>query len=137
MWRGDSRNGVYCSCSTPFVEKDVIFGVCQKGELRAVDLRTGQRLWETNSPTTGPQRQTYGTAFLVKHDDRYFLFNETGDLVLARLSRERYQEISRFHVLEPTNEAFGRPVVWSHPAFANQCVYARNDKEIVCVSLAE
>jgi outer membrane protein assembly factor BamB len=26
--------------------------------------------------------------------------------------------------------------VWSHPAFANQCVYMRNDKEMVCVSLA-
>jgi hypothetical protein len=30
----------------------------------------------------------------------------------------------------------GRMVVWSHPAFANRCVYARNDQEIVCVSLA-
>ena len=27
-------------------------------------------------------------------------------------------------------------VVWSHPAFANRSVYARNDKEIICVSLA-
>jgi len=26
--------------------------------------------------------------------------------------------------------------VWSHPAFANQCVFMRNDEEIVCVSLA-
>ena len=29
----------------------------------------------------------------------------------------------------------GRDVVWSHPAFADRCVFARNDKEIVCVSL--
>jgi hypothetical protein len=27
-------------------------------------------------------------------------------------------------------------VLWSHPAFAHQAVYARNDKEIVCVDLA-
>jgi hypothetical protein len=26
--------------------------------------------------------------------------------------------------------------VWSHPAFAHRCVYARNDKEILCASLA-
>jgi len=32
--------------------------------------------------------------------------------------------------------ARGRQVVWSHPAFANQCIYARNDNELVCVSLA-
>ena len=31
---------------------------------------------------------------------------------------------------------FRRPVVWSHPAFANRCIYARNDKEIVCVDLS-
>jgi hypothetical protein len=28
-------------------------------------------------------------------------------------------------------------VVWSHPAFADRCVFARNDAELVCVSLAE
>ena len=32
--------------------------------------------------------------------------------------------------------AFGRKVVWSHPAFANQCAFIRNDKELVCVNLA-
>jgi hypothetical protein len=26
--------------------------------------------------------------------------------------------------------------VWSHPAFADRCALMRNDKEIVCVSLA-
>ena len=30
----------------------------------------------------------------------------------------------------------GRPVVWSHPAFARKCVFARNDKKLVCISLA-
>jgi hypothetical protein len=25
--------------------------------------------------------------------------------------------------------------VWSHPAYADKCVFARNDQEIVCVSL--
>jgi len=39
-------------------------------------------------------------------------------------------------VLEPTNVVFERSVVWSHPAFANRCLYARNDKELVCVSMA-
>jgi len=28
-------------------------------------------------------------------------------------------------------------VVWSHPAFANRSMYARKDKEIIRVSLAE
>ena len=59
------------------------------------------------------------------------------DLILARLSREAYAELGRMHLLDPTNECFGREVVWSHPAFAGRCVFARNDRELVCVSLAE
>lgn len=136
VWRGDARNGVYCANSPPIIEDDVIYGVCRHGQLRAVELATGRRLWETCAATTGARPAYYGTAFIVKHEDRYFLFNEHGDLILARLSPKAYEEIGRFHVLEPTGEAFGRKVVWSHPAFANRAVYARNDKELVCVSLA-
>ena len=73
----------------------------------------------------------------MKHQDRFFLFTETGDLVLTKLTREKFEELGRFHVLEPTGECFGRAVVWSHPAFAQKCIFARNDKEIVCVSLAK
>ena len=136
VWRGDPKTAVYCANSTPFVEGDVIYGVCRQGELRAVELSTGRRLWETYAATTGSERAYYATAFLVKHEDRYFLFNDQGDLILARLAPDGYKEISRFHVLEATGEGLGRKVVWSHPAFANRSVYARNDKELVCVSLA-
>ena len=136
VWRGDAQTAVYCGTSTPSIDRDLIFGVCRQGELRAVDLLTGKRLWETFAATTGSRRQAYATAFLVRHQHGYFLFNEQGDLILAQLGRDGYREISRHHLLAPTNEAFGRAVVWSHPAFANRCVYARNDKELICVSLA-
>jgi len=106
------------------------------GALMGVRLEDGRRLWQTFEPTMGgTRRRPYGTAFLVKHEDRFFLFTETGDLVLARLSPQGYREVSRFHVLEPTSQSFGRPVVWSHPAFAQRCLFARNDKELVCVDL--
>jgi outer membrane protein assembly factor BamB len=138
VWTGDNKTAVYCANSMPFIEDGTIYGVCcQQGQLRGVDLLTGKRLWETFAPTTSKRRASHGTAFIVQHEDRYFLFNETGDLILANLSPKGYEEISRFHVLEPTSEAFGRPVVWSHPAFAHRSLYARNDKELVCVSLEE
>jgi hypothetical protein len=101
-----------------------------------VQLEDGQRLWETYEPTTGRRPAKHGTAFIVKNGDRYFLFGEQGDLMIAHLSREGYDELSRAHIVEPTGEAFGRSVVWSHPAFANRAAYIRNDKELVCVSLA-
>jgi hypothetical protein len=73
---------------------------------------------------------------MVQNDWRSFIFAETGDLILAKLSKEGFEEKGRMKVVEPTGECFGRAVVWSHPAFANRCVVVRNDKEIVCVSLA-
>jgi hypothetical protein len=138
VWRGQPKTAVYCATSTPFLEAGMIYGCdIETGALMGVRMEDGQRLWETLEPTTGGRRRArYGTAFLVKHADRFFLFNERGDLILARLSPQGYEEISRFHVLEPTNRTFGRPVVWSHPAFADQCVFARNDEELVCVGVA-
>ena len=109
----------------------------------AVELNTGKKLWFSFKPVIGKDEpEDYknagsGTAFTVKNGDRFFLFAETGHLIIAKLSPKGYEEISRTKILEPTNAAFGRKVVWSHPAFANKCVYARNDKEIVCVSLAK
>ena len=137
VWRGRGSNSVYCSNSTPFLEDGVIFGNgCQQGELAAVDLETGERLWRTYDATSDGRPSSHATVFIVKHEDRFFLFNEHGELILANLSRDGYEELGRFKMLEPTNEAFGRPVVWTHPAFANRCVYVRNDEELVCVSIA-
>ena len=54
----------------------------------------------------------------------------------ARLTPEKYEEISRTKLLDPVGVGLGRKVVWSHPAYADRCVFARNDREIVCASLA-
>lgn len=139
VWRGKRDNGVYCANSTPIIDRGIVYGVdCDKGSLRAVKLEDGEILWETWEPTTESKRRAgHGTAFLVKNGEKYFLFSETGELILARLSPEKYEEVGRARLLAPTGEAFGREVVWSHPAFAHQCVFARNDKELVCASLAK
>ena len=138
VWRGTNQTAVYSTCGAPFIdEKGILYGACQQGHFRAVDLTTGKRLWETFKPTTGTRFASSGTCFIVKNGDRYFLMSENGDLIIAKLSAAGYEEVSRTHLLAPTNEAFGRPVVWTHPAFANRNIYMRNDKEIVCVSLAK
>jgi hypothetical protein len=60
-------------------------------------------------------------------------------LIVARFSPEGYQEISRAKLIRPTSTPGARrelgAVVWSHPAFANRHIYARNDEEILSVSL--
>ena len=133
--RTDTLNSII---PTPYIKDGYIYGVCSYGELRCLEAETGKRLWMTRQPTTG-EALRWGNAFLIPNGDRFFLFNEKGELIIAKLTPKGYEEISRTKVLEPTNAMAtprGRMVVWMHPAFANKCMYARNDKEIVCVSLA-
>lgn len=129
----DALHSIMC---TPFLEDGFIYGVCSYGQLRCLKAETGERVWETLAATTGDGKETrWANAFLINNGSRFFLFNEKGDLIIARLTPEGYRETSRAHLLEPTNSDPGRAVVWSHPAFANGSFYARNDKEIICVSL--
>jgi outer membrane protein assembly factor BamB len=124
--------------STPFLQDGYIYGVCSYGQLRCLKAADGERVWETFNATTADGKPTrWANAFIVKNQDRFFIFNEKGDLIIARLSAKGYEEISRAHVIEPVNRDAGRLVVWSHPAFANRRMYARNDNEIVCVYLAQ
>ncbi len=131
-----NTDGLHTVMSTPFLEAGFIYGVGSYGQLRCLKAETGDRIWETFAATTGGEPVRWGNAFLVKNGGRFFLFNEKGDLIIAKLSPAGYEEISRAHLLEPTNSDPFRNVVWSHPAFANRSVYARNDREIVCASLA-
>lgn len=135
VWR-DKQN-VICPVNVqPILDGTVLYGMDQKGVMRAVSLPDGERLWETPDPVA---RRAVGseTAFIVRHEDRYVLFNELGELVFATMTPEGYTEIDRANVIEQTNNAFGREVVWSMPAFANKHAYIRNDKEIICVDLAK
>jgi outer membrane protein assembly factor BamB len=128
-------DGLHTVMATPLIENGYIYSPCSYGQFRCLKLETGERLWETFAPTSG-KSERWGHAFVIKQGNRSFLFSEKGDLIIAKLTPEKYQELSRTHLLDPLNRDPGRPVVWSHPAFANKSIYARNDREIICVSLA-
>lgn len=127
-------NAVLC---TPFLEDGYIYGVCSYGQLRCLKAATGERVWETFKATTAGEPIRWANAFIVKNGNRFFLFNEGGDLIIAKLSPAGYEEISRAHLIDADNSAPGRNVVWSHPAFADRRVFARNDHEIICADLAK
>ena len=137
-WKGSSNNeiktdGLHSIMPTPVVNGSNIFGVCSYGQLRGLETQTGKRLWETLK-ATGEGR--WWNAFIIPHEDRYFLHNEQGELIIANLTSEGYEEVSRAKLVEPTRRVNRRMTIWSHPAFAMQSVFARNDKEIVRVDLS-
>jgi len=121
--------------STPYLKGDYVYGVDSYGELRCLDARTGDRLWESLEATP---KARWSTIHMVENGDRMWMFNERGELIIAQLSPQGYQEISRAKLLEPTLDQLRQRggVCWSHPAYAYKHVFARNDEQLVCASLA-
>ena len=135
VWQDARKKALSPVNVQPFLDDDVIYGFDQSGYLMAVALPSGDRLWQASPLSDRPAGCE--TAFLVKQADRFWMFNEKGELVIAQLTPEGYQPLDSAPILEPTNNAFGRDVVWSMPAFAQRRMFVRNDREIVCVDLAK
>ena len=134
VWRNVAKKALSPVNVQPMAIGDVVYGMDQSGEMIAFKIDTGERLWETSKPI-GRRPVGSGTAFLVRSGDLFYLFNELGELVVAKMNPQGYEEISREKIIEQTNNAFGREVVWCPPAFANGCIYVRNDEKLICVPL--
>lgn len=141
IWRRLGRDeqhtdSLHAIISTPLMDGDYVYGVDSYGELRCLDAKTGDRLWESLDAVP---KNRWATIHMVKHEDRVWMFNEKGELIIARLSPQGFQEISRAKLIEPTTVQLnrrGEGVCWSHPAYANRHVFARNDDELVCADLS-
>lgn len=122
--------------STPIFDGEYIYGVDSYGELRCLEAASGKRIWEdlTATPTA-----RWSTIHMVRREDDVWMLNERGELIISQLSPAGYEEISRSQLLEPTEDQLRQRggVCWSHPAFAYGHVFARNDRELVCVDLRD
>ena len=140
LWRrkGDSErntDSLHCCISTPVLQGDYIYGVDSYGELRCLELRTGERVWESLEAVPSAR---WSNIHMVRHEGNIWMFNERGELVISKLSPEGFDEISRTRLIKPTEGQLGQRdgVCWSHPAFAYKHIYARNDEELLCANLA-
>ena len=128
-------DSIHSIISTPYINDGYIYGVDSYGEFRCLDLNTGDRVWESLDLMP---RARWATAHLIPNGDKVWLFTEKGELIISKLSPHGFQEISRAKLIEPTLGQLPRRggVCWAHPAFADKHVFVRNDKELVCASLA-
>ena len=140
LWRrrGASErktDSLHAMISTPYFEGDYVYGVDSYGELRCLDARTGDRIWEDR---TAVPTARWATIHMVRNGDRMWMFNERGELIIATLSPAGFHEISRAKLIDPTTPQLGQRggVCWSHPAYAYKHVFARNDQELVCADLS-
>jgi outer membrane protein assembly factor BamB len=127
---------MHCLISTPLIQGQHIYGADSRGVLHCLERNTGELLWQDR---TAVPEDRFATIHLVKNGDHVWMFNERGELIISRLTPEKFIEISRAKLLDPTLDQLRSRrggVTWSHPAFAYRHIFARNDKEIVCADLS-
>ncbi len=136
MGRNEKRTeSLHSMITTPIVDGNYIYGLDSYGQFRCLNASTGERIWEDDRIVPSGR---WATIHMVRHEDRTWIYNENGELIICTLSPEGYQEISRSQLIEPSTQQAQRdkPINWSHPAFAYKHVFARSDKELICVDLS-
>ena len=130
--KGVSRR-ILSDTSTGVLLGDYVYSAKAGGDFVCLKAATGQEIWKTSAVT---ELMNGASIHVTVHGDSAFLFNDRGELIQARLAPSGYEEVSRTKLIEPTSTFGSRKVAWAAPAFARQNVYARNDQELICVSLA-
>jgi len=128
-------DALHAMITTPLIQGDYVYGVDSYGQLRCLDGRTGDRVWE-DLTAVPPDR--WATIHMVRNGDRIWMFNDRGELIISTLSPDGFNEISRAKLIDPTKGQLSRGdgVAWSHPAFANKHIFIRSDTQLLCASLA-
>jgi outer membrane protein assembly factor BamB len=130
--KGVSRR-ILSDTSTGLLLGEYVYSAKTGGDFLCLKASTGEEIWKTSAVT---DLINGASIHVTVHEDSALLFNDRGELIQARLAPSGYEEISRTKLIEPTSTFGSRKVAWAAPAFAHQNVYARNDQELICVSLA-
>ncbi len=109
-----------------------------RGQFRCLDFATGEILWSTGSTerrrTTEPHSadtgERIGHATVIIADNKLILFNDTGELILARASKQRYDELGRVSLL-------GGEICWTQATLFRGRLFVRNHNRAVCVYLGQ
>lgn len=120
LWSGEGViDNHYSSC---VLRGRTLYGFHGRQEygqsLRAADLETGKVLWSHDGLRPGS---------VTRVGDRLLLLLESGELVLAKASRDKFEEVSRAQLLPRETRAF--------PAVAGGLLLARDRDTLVCVRL--
>jgi outer membrane protein assembly factor BamB len=123
VWKGKQ---VSLLMSTPLCADGHAYALDRFRGLKCIELKTGEIKWQDEHVTP---RGRNPHASMVWLRERALILNEKCELILAKLSPKKYEELSRVQV--PTKKGF----TWAHPAYADGCVFVRDDEEILCVPI--
>ncbi|MBI1349243.1 PQQ-binding-like beta-propeller repeat protein [bacterium] len=152
VWR--NKRGLSTHWSTAVVHNGYAYGFSgrheDEAELQCIDWQTGDLQWQTNGfagkladlgieqatgrivdRTTGQPVTFFGRGSTILVDGKAIILAERGTLILARLTPEKYTEISRVKFPE-----MGYPS-WAAPVLSRGRLFLRSESHIVCVDVAK
>ena len=109
-----------------------------RGKFRCINFLTGETTWEIgtgrprrmNSTRPADAEPENGQSGIVVADSKLIILNELGELILARVNPERYEELTRTSVLSGE-------LTWTPPILHRGRAYIRNQKRAVFVDEPE
>jgi len=114
--------------SQPLYRDGHVYLLDRSNGLTCFKLATGEKIWDDGHRMTPRGSDPQASLVWLGDGNRAIILNAEGNLILARLSPAGYDEQSRTKIIGKT---------WAHPAFAGHCVFARDSRELVAVSLLE
>ena len=85
--------------------------------LTCIDLDSGKRVW---------QKTRFGKGNLVAADGKLFISTMKGELVIAKINSNEYEELGRGKYFRMTRQA---------PTLSDGRLYIRDDHEIICIDV--
>ena len=118
-WRNED---VSMYMSSPAVNGTTLFGLSNKnrGQFFAIDIATGKTLWTTK----GREAEN---ASIVRAGDYLLLATTNSELIVARASAARYEEVKRYVVADSA--------MWAHPAFAGRTIIVKDANKLIAWAL--
>ena len=114
-----------------------------RGVFRCIDFESGSEYWSvgdgrplrqgtTDSPgsTVSTDVPLIGHATVIAADGKLILFNDLGELILARATTEKFDELGRISVL-------AGEICWTQPALSRRRLFVRNQSRAACVFLGD
>ncbi|MFO1020479.1 MAG: PQQ-binding-like beta-propeller repeat protein [Planctomycetales bacterium] len=92
-----------------------------RGTFRCLEFPSLKEKWSTDRT---------GHANVIVADGKLILFNDEGDLILAKQTPARYEELARARVL-------GGEICWTQPTLSHGRLYVRNHSRCACILLGE
>lgn len=109
-----------------------------RGAFLCQDLMTGEQLWSVGDPRrrftaekSGSDGEVrVGHATVIVADRKLILLNDTGELILARVNHEQYEELARVSVLSGE-------ICWTQPTLHRKRLFVRNHSRAACIFLGD